>query len=240
MTIRYTQRGLTPSQFAGIDTANSGYEFTGGFTDRTTGTAGSSSVGSNVSYTQAMVDDTSWLRFGFDASQQLTNDVPYWTDPTPASAAGIGLFGGSHMPPGMTSMFDYSFSESSYSDAVTTGDLQYSAADGSFDFSQYEAGDFALIRFDFNILPQVANTTLETALIWQTRLTDGTPTFTFALTGEPKFFGTGTVGRTFLARPVLSAYFASTEDVNAKALLAIRADNPVQVQPLTTLSTVQR
>ena len=37
-----------------------------------------------------------------------------------------------------------------------------------------------------------------------------------------------------------SAYFASQEDVNARALLAIRADNPIQVQPLTTLTTIQR
>ena len=55
-----------------------GYEFTGGFTDRTTGTAGASDVGSNVSYTTAMVDDNACLRFGFDSTQQVTNDSAYW------------------------------------------------------------------------------------------------------------------------------------------------------------------
>ena len=220
--------------------ADGGYEFTGGFADRTTGQAGASAVGSNVSYTQEMVDNDRWLRFGFDSAQQVTNDSAYWTEPTPSPTAGIGLFGGDHMPSGVDSLFDFSFSESSYSDAVTSGDLQYTAADGSLDFSDCRVGDLALVRFDFNVLPQIANTTLEVALIWQTRLADGTPTFTFALTGDPMFYGTGTVGRTFLARPLLSAYFASNEDINAKALLAIRADNPVQIQPLTTLMTIQR
>jgi len=220
--------------------SDGGYEFTGGFADRTTGTAGASDVGSNVFYTQDMVNADRWLRFGFDTTQQATNDSAYWAEPTPAPTAGVGLFGGSYMPANVTSMFDFDFNASTYSDAVETGDFQYTAADGSFDFSQCVAGDLALVRFDFNVLPQIANTTLEVALIWQTRLSDGTPTFTFALTGDPMFYGTGTVGRTFLARPLLSAYFASQEDVNARALLAIRSDNPIQIQPLTTLATIQR
>ena len=224
-----------------VDTSGEGgYEFTGGFLDRTTGTAGASDVGSNVDYTQDMVNNDRWLRFAFDPTQQATNDVAYWSDPTPSPTAGIGLFGGSYMPDGVDSMFDFTFNASTFSDAVETGDFQYTAADGSFDFTQCRVGDLAIVRFDYNILPQIANTTVETALIWQTRDSGGTPTATFALTGEPKFFGTGSVGQTYLARPLLTAYFASNEDVNARALLAIRADNPVQVQPLTTLTTIQR
>lgn len=217
-----------------------GYEFTGGFADRTTGLAGQSDVGSNVQYTQSMVDSSTWLRFGFSSVNQATNDVPYWTDPTPATATGIGLFGGQYMPQGVTSMFDFTFNSTSYSDAVTSGDLQYTAADGSLDYSQCNAGDLALVRFDFNLLPQVANTTVEVGLIWQTRDADDNATFTFALTGEPLFYGVGTVGQTFLNRPVLSAYFASNEDVNARALPAVRADNQIQIQPLTILNTIQR
>ena len=225
---------------ADAERSDGGYEFTAGFADRTTGAGGASDIGSNVSYTQDMVNNDRWLRFGFDSTQQATNDFAYWTEPKPAPTAGVGLFGGSYMPANVTSMFDFDFNASTYSDAVETGDFQYTAADGSFDFSQCVAGDLALVRFDFNVLPQVANTTLEVAMIWQTRLSDGTPTFTFALTGDPMFYGTGTVGRTFLSRPLLSAYFASQEDVNARALLAIRADNPIQIQPLTTLATIQR
>ena len=218
----------------------SGYEFTGGFADRTTGQSGASDLGSNVSYTQTMADNDRWLRFGFSSAQQLANDVPYWTDPTPAPAAGIGLFGGSHMPGGVTSMFDFTFNAATYSDAVETGGLQYTAADGSLDFTECLVGDLALVRFDFNLVPQIDNTTVEVGLIWQTRASDGTPTFTFALTGEPLFYGTNTAGRSYLNRPLLSAYFASNEDVRARALPAIRADNPVLIQPLTILNTIQR
>jgi len=187
-----------------------------------------------------MVDNNRWMRFGFDTAQQQTNDAAYWSSPSPSPTDGVGLFGGSYMPRGVESLFDFGFSASSYNDAVEVGDFQYTAAQGSLDFSQCRAGDLALVRFDFNVRPQIANTTLEVALIWQTRDEAGNPTFTFALTGDPTFFGTGSTGRTFLSRPILSAYFASSEDVNARALLAIRADNPIQIQPLTTLVTIQR
>lgn len=220
--------------------SDGGYEFTGGFTDRTTGQAGASDVGSNVSYTQALVDEQRWFRFGFDTAQQLANDVPYWADPAPAPAAGVGLFGGSYLPDGAAGLFDYGFNVGSYSDAVETGDFQYTQATGSYDFSSCQPGDLALVRFDFNVLPQIANTTLEVGLIWQTRDASDNPTFTFALTGEPQFFGIGSVGSTFLARPIISAYFASNEDVNARALPAIRSNNPIQIQPLTTLATIIR
>ncbi len=223
-----------------VEGSSSGYELTGGFADRTTGTAGASDVGSNVSYTQTMVNASRWMRFGLDTAQQITNDSAYWSLPAPEPTDGIGLFGGSYMPGGVTSMFDYSFNSAGYSAAVESGDFQYTAADGSYDFTECNPGDLAFVRFDFNVLPQIANTTLEVGLIWQTRDENDVATFTFALTGSAIFFGTGTVGKTFLQRPMISAYFASDEDVNARALPAIRADNPVQIQPLTTLSTIIR
>lgn len=220
--------------------SDGGYEFTGGFTDRTTGLAGSSDVGSNVQYTTDMRDNNRWLRFGFDAVQQRANDSAYWSDPTPSATNGIGLFGGDYMPAGVTSMFDFTFDEATYSDAVEVGTTQYTAATGSYDFTQCLPGDLAVIRFDFNVLPQVANTTIEIGLIWQTRDADDNATFTFALTGDPMFFGTGTVGQTYLARPIITAYFASNEDVNARALPAIKSDNLIQIQPLTTLAAIVR
>ena len=115
--------------------SDGGYEFTGGFADRTTGTAGASDVGSNVLYTQDMVNADRWLRFGFDTTQQATNDFAYWTEPAPAPTAGVGLFGGSYMPAGVSSMFDFDFNASTYSDAVEAGGLQYTQANGSFDFA---------------------------------------------------------------------------------------------------------
>lgn len=218
----------------------SGYGFTGGFTDRTTGQAGASDVGSNVTYTQQMVDAGRFMRLGFDAARQAAVDSPYWTDPTPSPATGVELFGGDYMPDNFTQMFDFTLDNGTYSAAVESGPLQYTAATGSYDFSQGEPGDLALVRVDMNVTPMIANTTLEVGLIWQTRLSDGTPTFTFFLAGPTTFFGQGSVGKTFLQRPLITAYFASNEDVNALALPAIRSDNPVQVQPLTTLCAIVR
>ena len=225
-----------------------GYEFTGGFQDRLTGQSGANEFGTLVEYTQAMADAqdgegnrvSKWLRFGFSRAAQEANDSPYF----PVSGAhdpSKGLFGGTMMPKNVTNLFDFDFNEASgYSADVSSGSLQYTAATGSLDFSECRVGDFVRVRFDFNIIPQTANTTVEVAIIWQTRTADGTPTFIFPLTGTPSFYGTGVVGRTFLNRPTLSAYFASEEDVNARALLAIKADNPIQVAPLTTLVIIER
>lgn len=224
---------------APLNKAEGGYEFTAGFTDRTTGQAGISAAGSNVLYTQAMVDAERWMRFGFDTTQQAANDIPYWTDPTPASATGVGVFGGSYMPGGVTGLFSFD-DNTAYNAADESGDFQYTAASGSFDFTQCNVGDLLLARFDFNCVPQVANTTLEIAIIWANRDASDNITYTFALTGQPVFYGQGSVGRTFLNRPILSAYFASQEDVNARALFAIRADNIIQIQPLTTLVNIVR
>lgn len=234
------------------EAADGGYEFTGGFTDRTTGAAGASDVGTDVEYTAAMVSDQSWLRFGLDSDAQDSNDSPYWSNgagseyEAPGAGTtgykGKGLFSGFYMPHGVTNMFNFSedSTTSSYNEARTSGSLQYNAASGSLDLSQLNEGDFVSVRFDFNATPQFANTTIEVGLIWQTRDSNGNETFTFALTGEPIFYGAGTTGRTFLNRPVLTAYLASNEDVNARALPAIRSDQPIFIQPLTTLFTVGR
>lgn len=234
------------------EAADGGYEFTGGFTDRTTGTAGVSDVGTDVEYTSAMVAAQSWLRFGFDSDAQDSNDSPYWSNgagseyEAPGAGTtgykGVGLFSGFYMPHGVTSLFDFTSDSTtlSYNQAVTSGSLQYNAASGSLDMSQLNEGDFVQVRFDFNVTPQFANTTIEVGLIWQTRDSNDNPTFTFALTGEPIFYGSGTTGRTFLNRPIITAYLASNEDVNARALPAIRSDQPIFIQPLTTLFTVGR
>lgn len=215
-----------------------GYEFTGGFSDRLSGQSGANDFGTLVSYTQEMADNNRWLRFGFSEAARDANDSPYFPVGSNYDST-QGLFGGEHLPRNCTRLIDFADS-TAYNNAVTTGDLQYNAAGGSLDFSSCRVGDLALVRFDFNVVPQIANTTIEIAMIWQTRDEENNPTFTFALTGTPVFYGTGSVGKTFLSRPLISAYFASEEDVNARALLAVRADNPIQVAPLTTLVTIQR
>jgi hypothetical protein len=231
-----------------IKNANGGYEFTGGFTDRISGQAGASDIGNDVEYTTAMVETNAWLRFGLDSTRQQANDTPYWAnsvtnaDEAPHSGTsdyvGKGLFSGAYMPQGVNNMF--AFSENTAYNAASTSGTVFNAATGSYRMDELSVGDFCQFRFDFNLTPQFANTTVEVGLIWATRDSSDNVTFTFALTGEPLFYGAGTTGQTFLNRPITTAYLASDEDVNARALPAIRSDQPVFIQPLTTLFTVGR
>lgn len=226
---------------ANVEAASGGYEFTGGFADRGAGAAfGVRSVANDTEYTQAMVDADTWLRFGFDATNQAAYDSAYWTDPTPSPTAGVGLFGGDHMAGGVTSMFDFSSNDVDYNQATSLGGLSVTSATGSFDWSEAAPGDLAKVRMDLNITPSAAHTTIEPAMIWSTRDGDDNITFTFPLTGQPFTLGAGSAGVTFPIRVELSAYFASAEDVNARALLAIRADQVCFVQPYTTLATLVR
>jgi hypothetical protein len=238
--VRNISSGLTTIQDNGVG----GYEFTGGFTDRTTGQSGANDLGSNVQYTAAQAAAGTWLRFGFDRTRQVANDVEYWGETSPDFDQTKGLFGGLHLPPGMDQLFDFEFDDrgvsGGYSDAVTTGNLQYTEATGSYDLTGCRPGDLALFRFSFNAVPQVANTTIEIGLIFATRDADGNITFTFPLTTQPVFYGTGTQGNAYLNRVEMSAYFASNEDVNARALPAIRANNEILIQPLSTLCTIVR
>ena len=214
-----------------------GYEFTGGFADRLSGVTGNL-IADNVQYTNAQAAGRIWRRFGFDPARQVANDVAYWSDPNPAFDQSKGLFGGVNMPDGCTDLFD--FADTSAGAAVTTGDLQYTAADGSYDFRQCRVGDLAKVRFSFMVTPQQANTTVEVGLIWNTRDKDDVITATVPLTTQPIFFGTGSVGNAYLNRVEISAYFANDEDVNTRALPAIRADNEVLIKPLSTLCTIVR
>lgn len=244
VAISSSSSGLTVDVTEIVQTTDTGYEFTGGFHDRQVGSAGSSDLGTSVEYTADDVAAERWKRFSFSLSANDALDNPYWTIPTPADTSGVGLFGGSYMPSGVTSLIDFDFYDgadpSGYSIAQTSGDLIYSEASGSFDFTEASPGELALVRFDFNIIPQFANTTVEVALIWSTRDANDDVTFTFPLAAQPLFFGSGTVGNTYLNRPLITAYFASQEDVNARALLAVKSDQPVLIQPLTTLVTLIR
>ena len=226
-----------------LQLTDSGLEFTGGFIDRTTGTAGASDVGSNRLYTSADAAADRWILFGISETARDNNDVIYWSDPDTANLPGYdstkGLFGGTQLPTAVDNLFDYD-STALTSDVTSGSGPIYTGAPGSLDFSTCLTGDKLECRFDFNVVPQIANTTLEVALIWATRDSSDNITFTFPLAAQPVFFGQGTVGRTFLNRPVMTAYFASNEDINAVALPAIKADNQIQIQPLTLLASIQR
>lgn len=215
-----------------------GYELTGGFADRTTGQSGANSLGSNVQYTAEMAAAGQWMRFGFSTDRQVANDIEYWGETNPDFDQTKGLFGGLNLPAGVENLFDYT--DTSTAAAKVVGDAPlYTAADGSYDFTECQVGDFANVRFSFNLTPQHMNTTVEVALIWQTRDENDNVTAVFPLTTQPIFFGTG-VGETTLSRVTISAYFASEEDTNARALPAVRADQEILIQPLSTLCTIIR
>ena len=210
-----------------------GYELTGGFVDRDVIVEGT-----GFNYSQQLADSKTWKRFGFSTVRQAANDVEYWGETDPAFDQTKGLFGGLYLPQGSSGLFDYT--DTSVGAAVTTGNLKYTAADGSYDFTGLSPGDYVEVRFSFNVTPQEANTTLEVGLIWSTRDANDNVTFTFPLTTQPIYYGVGSVGVERLNRVTMSAYFASPEDVNARALPAIRADNQIIIQPLSTLAIVYR
>ena len=234
---------------SGDDLAKTGYEFTGGFEDRSDGQSGADDIGSNVQYTNAQAEDGIWRRFGFDATQQAANDRAYFpiTEPDVFDQT-KGLFGGQHFPDGFTNLIDFSFDDTdegrntSYSDSTedAASGLKYTEAFGSYDIREGNVGDLIKVRFSFNAIPQIANSTLEVGLIWATRDADDEITFTFPLTTQPIYFGTGTQGQVFLNRVEMSAYVASAEDLNARFLPAIRCNNEILIQPLSTLISVIR
>ena len=221
--------------------SKTGYEFTGGFADRSDGQSGADDIGSNVQYTNAEAEGQVWRRFGFNRTRQQANDFAYFpiTEPD-VFDQDKGLFGGQHMPSGFTNLIDFGENDTAWNDAVTTGGLQYSAATGSYDIREGQVGDLIKVRFSFNAIPQIANSTLEVGLIWSTRDGDDNPTFTFPLTTQPIYYGTGTQGQVFLNRVEMSAYVASAEDLNARFLPAIRCNNEILIQPLSTLISVIR
>lgn len=236
--VEYLKR-LVFSKFNRLDidvlNASSGIELTGAFAGKPLSNDYIWQNGNGINITQADVDNGIFKTFSLDSTVQAAVDTPYWTDPTPADHVGKGVFGGSYLPEGVTNVFDYTTVDSdTYEDGsnvVTTGGL---------DFSQLNVGDKVEIRFDFNAIPQIANTTLQPAIWYKNRDVNDNVTFTFPLTAQPIFYGTGTVANTYLNRIEMSIYIASQEDINSLSHFAIKSDNPIIIQPLSALLTVVR
>ena len=181
------------------------------------------------SYTEADVSGGVWKKFELSRLVHLSSDIPYWSSPTPSNHIDKGIFGGLHLPRGTTKLIDYTSSD--WADGST----------GSLFFEQCKVGDFLNCRFDFEVIPQVANTNLQIGLTFATRNPETKEvTFEFPLTTSPVFFGVGSVGQTFLLRPIITAYFASNEDLYALALPAVKSDNPIIIRPNAMLVNVVR
>ena len=222
-----------------------GYEVTGGFKGKQEGNGfvWTTQPGDGIFYTQDDVDNGRFKVFEFDYNVHLQTDGPYWTSDPAADIAmsGSGLFGNIYTPMGVTEgtkgLIDFQtvFTQGLY----TNGDgIDFT---GSIDLRDTQKGDQLRVRFDFNAIPLISNTTVEPAL-WYANATaaDRTPTFRFPLTTQPIFFGAGTAGKTFLNRVEISAWIAGDEDINSISLPAIKANNPIIIQPNSILVTVLR
>jgi len=215
-----------------------GYEHTGAFADKPLSNNYVWQAGGGISISQAEVDAGTYKVFSLSSAVHAAVDNPYWTDPTPTGVTGIGLFQGANLPDGVNGLFDFDYDyDTEYPTSSGTG---YEGSTGRIDLSDLRPGDQLRVRFDFNAIPQIANTTIEPALWYSNRNPSDDITFTFPLTSQPVFYGTGTVGNTYLNRVELSAWIASEEDVNSLSLPAIKSDNPITIQPLGMLVTIIR
>lgn len=221
-----------------------GYEVTGGFKGKSNGNdfVWTNQPGDGILITQTEVDARQYKVFEFDYQTHTAVDGPYWTSDPAADTAmsGSGLFGNLYTPMGVTEGtkglidFETIFNEGLYSNGDGIGTT------GSFDLRDTRPGDQLRVRFDFNATPLVSNTTIEPALWYQNATSDRTPTYRFALTAQPIFFGAGTAGKTFLNRVEISAWIAGVEDQNSISLPAIRSNQPIYIQPSSVLVTVLR
>ena len=216
-----------------------GYSHTGAFAGKPLSNDYVWQPGTGIAYTQDDVDNGIYKVFSLSEAVHLAVDNPYWSTPTPSGITGIGLFQGANLPDGITTLVDYTYDyDSEYSG--TTGTTGFEGSTGRIRLNDCVYGDQLRVRFDFNVIPQIANTTIEPALWYSNRNDSDDITFTFPLTTSPVFYGGGTVGNTYLNRVEISAWITSNEDVNALTLPAIKSDNPVIIQPLGMLITIIR
>ena len=193
---------------------------------------------SSVNYTVDDVNSELYKVLSFNRANHLANDNPYWSIPTPSGNTGIGLFQGANLPDGVSSLMDYDYVFNDNYDA--NGNTGFEGSTGRIKLNDLVYGDQIRVRFDFNVIPQIANTTVEPALWYSNRNDNDDITFTFPLTAQPIFYGGGTVGNSYLNRVEISAWITSNEDVNALALPSIKSDNPIIIEPIGILITVIR
>ena len=216
----------------------SGYSHTGAFAGKPLDNNYVWEAGVGVSYTVSDVANGVYKVFSLDQAVHQAVDNPYWSVPTPTGTPDVGLFQGANLPDGVNTLVDYSYDyDTQYPTSSGTG---FEGSTGRIRLNDLQYGDQLRVRFDFNVIPQIANTTLEPALWYSNRDDNDNITFTFPLTTQPIFYGTGTVGNTYLNRVEISAWITSNEDVNALTLPAIKSDNQVIVQPLGMLITIIR
>ena len=222
-----TTRKATIDTVATVSGTKGGFTFTSGFAKR---------IVDGFNADPIYIDSNNvnkWVPLDLSATIQAQVDAPWWPGAEPSN--GIDLFGGSALPHGVTRMLDFgaSWDTGGYSDV---SDQLGTTRTGTLRFDELDTGTTNLLRYDMNITPQIANTTVEVGLWFENRSTlDGTPEYAFPLPGDPLFFGTGTVGNTYLSRPIGTMYIASVADQFAYAIPVVKSDNPIIIEPLSLL-----
>lgn len=223
-----TSRKASIDTVATISGTKGGFTFTSGFDKRIVDGVNADPIRITSS------EVNKWVPLDLSAATQAVVDAPWWPGAEPSN--GIDLFGGSALPHGVSRMLDFTqtWSTDSYSDvSPLLGDNRT----GTLRFDELDTGTTNLLRFDLNITPQIANTTIEVGLWFQPRSSlDGLIEGAFPLPGNPLFFGTGTVGNTYLSRPTTTMYIASDSDRFAYALPVVKSDNPITIEPLSMLA----
>ena len=215
-----------------------GYAHTGGFAGKPLSNSYVWEAGTGIEYDSNDVAAEVYKVFSLDNDVHNAVDNPYWSTPDVSGGSNVDLFNGYALPDGISSLLDYTFDfDTEYPASTGTG---FEGSTGRIRLNDCKYGDQLRVRFDFNVIPQIANTTIEPALWYSNRNDNDDITFTFPLTSSPVFYGTGTVGNTYLNRVDISAWIISNEDVNALTLPAIKSDNPVIIQPLGMLVTILR
>ena len=236
-TLYMYDESFIPQEISG-NIGASGYSSTGAFAGKPTSNDYVWQNGTGINYTQSDVDAGLFKVFSLDKAVHEAVDNPYWTSPAPTGKGGIGLFEGEHLPYGVETLLDFEHDyDALYPSSSGTG---FEGSIGRIKLNDLIAGDQLRVRFDFNVIPQISNTTVEPALWYSNRSASNDITFTFPLTAQPIFFGAGTVGKAYLNRVETSAWIVSDEDINALTLPSIKSDNPVIIQPLSMLITVIR
>lgn len=223
---------------AGDGLSATGYAHTGAFAGKPLDNSYVWEAGTGIEYDAADVAAQTYKVFSLDNDVHLAVDNPYWGTPDVTALPNTDLFNGYALPTGVSSLVDYTYDfDTEYPASTGTG---FEGSTGRIRLNDLQYGDQLRVRFDFNVIPQIANTTIEPALWYSNRNDSDDITFTFPLTSSPVFYGTGTVGNTYLNRVDISAWIISNEDVNALTLPSIKADNPVIIQPLGILITILR
>ena len=230
--------GFASSVGGSSEYAKTGYSHTGAFAGKPLSNNYVWEAGTGISYSQTDVNNQVYKVLSLDNDVHLAVDNPYWATPDVSGLDNVGLFNGYALPNDVTSLVDYTYDfDTEYPSSTGTG---FEGSTGRIKLNDLQYGDQIRVRFDFNVIPQIANTTVEPALWYSNRDDNDNITFTFPLTTQPIFYGGGTVGNTYLNRVEISAWVISNEDVNALTLPAIKSDNPIIIQPLGLLITVIR